>query len=158
MPPAQSKKEAVLEHLRLTVFPSIIEGARYNLTVKTVERGRRNPESMGADEFPALFIVSSAEKTTNIQQVEYESIMTVVLLGYVKSKKTSPASAMTGAQVESGKFQQDVRNALELDPLLGDRVKWLEITEITTDDGDIAPHAGFVMSARMEFVDWRSLP
>lgn len=158
MPPAQSKKEAILEHLRMSVFPSIIAGDRYNLTVKTVERGRRNPQDLGNEDFPALFIVSTAEKTENIQQVEYESLMTVILIGYVRSKKTSPGSAMTGAQVESGKFQQDVRNALELDPLLGDRVKWLEITETTTDDGDIVPHAGFVMSARMEFVDWRSLP
>lgn len=168
MPPIQSRRESILEYLRLEVFPTIIQGARYNLSVKTVERGRRNPEDLGQHEFPALFIASTQETTRNHEQVEYESLLTVVLIGYVSNSRGGRTygegefsggafgSARTGVQRDLGDFMQDVRNALELDPLLGGRLKWLEITETTTDDGDIFPHGGFVMSVRMEFIDWRS--
>ncbi len=169
MPPPQSTRESILEHLRVDVFPSVIRGDRYNHTIKHVERGRRNPEDLGKDKFPAVFIVSTHEKTVNINQIEYESDMNVVVVGYVQNSRTGReygegefsagayGSSITGVQRDLGDLIADVRNALELDPLLGGRVKWIEISEVTTDDGDILPYGGFVMSVSMQFVDRRSL-
>lgn len=155
MPPTTSKRESVLEYLRLTTLPAIVAGSTYNFSVKTVERGRRSPQEMGNNEFPAVFIVSTHEKLSNKNPTESESDLEVVLLAYVKNSKGALGGTGTGVQQDLGKFEQDVKNALEADPLLGDRVKWMEITEVTTDDGDLTPIGGFVLSVRYEYVDRR---
>lgn len=155
MPPTTSKRESILEYLLNTTLPSIVAGSTFNFTVKTVERGRRSPQEMGKNEFPALFIVSTHEKQSNKNPTEFESDLEVILLGYVMDSKGSLAAPGTGTQRDLGKLIQDVHNALEADPLLGDRVKWMEITEVTSDDGDLAPVGGFVLSVRYEYVDRR---
>lgn len=155
MPPSNSIRESVLEYLLGTTLPAIVAGSTYNFTVKTIERGRRSYQEMGAHEFPALFIVSTHEKVSNINQTQAEIDLEVILLGYVMNSKSSIGASGTGTQRDLGKFIQDVKNALEADPLLGDRVKWLEIQEVTTDDGDLTPVGGFVLSVRLEYVERR---
>ncbi len=160
MPPAASKREVILEYLRSTVLRQIQEGPAYNLTVATVERGRRNPVSLGEHEFPALFIASTHEKRKNLNQVHFGATLEVVIVGYVKNTSAMEGGDGTGTQKDLDRLMQDVVAALESDPLMGgDKdVKWIEVTEITTDDGDLTPYGGFVLSVSIEYAAGRKLP
>lgn len=156
MPPPSSKREQILEKLKSVTLPAIVAGSQFNLTVKTVERGRRAPTELDPTTFPALFIVSTHEKSSNLDtHLDFESTLEVILLGYVFCSAPDLSAGQTRLQQDLGKFIQDVRNALEADPLLGNLAKWMEITEVTTDEGDILPYGGFVLSVRYEYVDRR---
>lgn len=152
MPPTQSKREQILEYMRGTVFPLIVAGGSYNMTVKTIERGWRTPTELGLENFPAIFMPSSEEETKNHNQYEFESLMDIVIVGYVNNSKASLNAAGTGIQKDLGNFIADVRTALEADPLFNNLIKYLEITKVTTDNGDLTPLAGFVLSVRVEYI------
>ncbi len=158
MPPAASKREQILEYLKDTVLPLITAGADYTHTVRTIERGRRSPQALAENEFPAVFILGGQEKRKNLNQTQFESFLQVAIIGYVKNTKASLGADGTGTQKDLDKLIQDVTNAIEDDPLQNELVKWTEITDIATDEGDATPIGGFVMAVTFEYVDERSSP
>jgi hypothetical protein len=155
--PSASKREQILEYLLSTVIPSVVAGASYTHTVKTIERGRRNIMDMADCNFPAVFIATTAEKRRNLTGNQLDASLQVVLVGYVKNSKTSPGASGTGTQKDLDKLIQDVTRAVEADPTQGNIVKWTEITNIDTDDGDLTPIGGFVMSVTFEYVAERAI-
>lgn len=160
MPPVKSSREKILEYLRTELFTRIVESAGYNNTVKTVERGRRNPKNMGEHEFPALFIASTQEKRKNLNQIHFDATLQVVVVGYVMNTKGTVGGDGTGTQLDLDRLIQDAARALETEPLLGGdkKVKWLEVTEVTTDEGDLTPYGWFVMSINVEYAGERTAP
>lgn len=158
MAPAADKREAILEYLKTTALPRVVAGDDYNLTIKTIERGRRNENEMTDGEFPVVFIPGTSERRKNRNPTESDSRMDVVLVGFVKSSAFSPNSSATGVQKDLGKLIRDVTKALEQDPLMGGLITWMEIQEVTSDDGDTAPIAGFVMTVAVNYTFTRKSP
>jgi hypothetical protein len=111
---------------------------------------------LGNSDFPAVFIASTEEKRKNLTGNQFDSSLQVIIAGYVKNSKASPGASGTGTQKDLDKLIQDVTRAVESDPTQGNLVKWTEITDIATDDGDLTPLGGFVMSVTFEYVAERA--
>ena len=148
-----SKRATILQYLKDTLLPGICTDSGYNFDLATVERGHRNPRTMGDHEFPAVFITATQERRKNLTANQFMADpLQVVLVGYVKNSKDSADASGTGAQEDLDKLIEDITKALETDRLQGDRVKWTEITDIATDEGDLSPVAGCVISVSFTYV------
>ncbi len=146
-----SKREGLLEYLK-TLLATITTGNGYNHTVATVERGIRNVREMGDDQLPALFITMTHEKRQRRTQNQYSGDLQVIIVGYVRNSKGDLNSSSTGVELDLDKLVEDVTKAVETDPLQGLRVYNTEITDVATDDGDLTPNAGIVMSIVFSYV------
>ncbi len=140
-----SKREALLEYLK-TLIAGVTVANGYNVTIQTIERGIRNPREMADVQLPAVFITMTHEKRVRITANQFRSDLQVILVGYVKSTKGDLNGTATGIELDLDRMIEDLTKAIEADPLQGLRVYNTEITDIVTDDGDLTPTAGAVMS------------
>lgn len=146
-----SKRESLLEYLK-TLLAGITVANGYNNTVVTVERGGRGIRDLSEDKMPALFIVMPHEKRQNRTQVHYSGDLQVQIVGYVGNTKGDFNGTGTGVQLDLDKFISDVTKAIETDRSQGQRVYATEITDVLTDEGDLAPNAGMVMTVVFSYV------
>lgn len=142
-----SKRRSILEYLRDTRLPIITVAGGYHTNVAKIRRGLYAEEGLNDSDLPALLIGRTVEKRENITRNQYKSIITVYILGIVGSP-----DGVSNAQGALDDMIADVTHALETDRTLGGNSKWLEIKNITTDDGDIAPRAGFLMEVEIAYV------
>jgi len=140
-----SKRETLLEYLK-TLLATVTTGNGYHNTLNTVERGIRNVREMSDDQLPAVFITMTHEKRNRITANQFKSDLQVILVGYTKNSKGDLNGAGTGVELDLDRLVEDITKAVETDPLQGQRVYNTEITDIVTDDGDLTPTAGVVMS------------
>jgi hypothetical protein len=153
MPPGPSKRELILEYLRNTLLPSVVKGNTYHNTIALVERGHRSPRDFGNEKFPAVFITATRERRKNLTHNQFTANpLQVVLVGYVKDTKSSPGAAGTGVHRDLDRLIQDITKVLETDRLQGGLVSWTEVSDVATDDGDMAPYAGCVISVEFQYV------
>ncbi len=144
---ADSKRKLILQYLRDTRLPIITIGGGYTTNVALVKRGLQPLDSLSDADLPALFVGKTVEKRDNITRNQYKSIITVFIVGYVKSP-----DGVSDAQGALDDMIGDVTHALETDRTLGGNAKWLEVKNVITDDGDLAPRAGFVMEVEIAYV------
>jgi hypothetical protein len=84
---------------------------------------------------------------------QYSGDLQVILVGYVKNTKGDLATTGdTGVELDLDKLIEDMTKAIETDPLQGNRVYNTEITDVATDDGDLFPVSGVVMSVVFSYV------
>lgn len=147
-----SKRSDLLEYLKNTLLPTVKPSAGYNMCFNTIERGHRNPDSLGEHQFPAIFITSTQEKRKNITHNQFMADpLQVILVGYVQSTKSNDDLDISGVQLDLDKFIEDVTKVLETDRLQTGLVKWTEISDIATDEGDLYPVAGCVISVNFSY-------
>lgn len=146
-----SKRQQLYEYLK-TLLAGITVANGYNNNVVTVARGVRNVLDLSDDKFPALYITTMHEKRQRRTVNQYSGDLQVLIVAYVRSTKGDFDGTDTGIQLDLDKLVEDVTKAIETDPLQGNRVYNTEITEVTTDDGDIYPTAGMVMSVVFSYV------
>ncbi len=144
---ADSKRKLILQYLRDTRLPIITVGGGYTTNVALVKRGLQPLDSLSDADLPALFVGKTVEKRDNITRNQYKAIITVFVVGYVKSP-----DGVSDAQGALDDMIADVTHALETDRTLGGNAKWLEVKNVITDDGDLAPRAGFVMEVEIAYV------
>lgn len=142
-----SKRRTILEYLRDTRLPLITVAGGYHTNIQHIQRGLYSPNGLNDSDLPALLIGRTVEKRENITRNQYKAIITVYILGIVKSP-----DGVSNAQGALDDMIADVTHALETDRTLGGNSKWLEVKNITTDDGDIAPRAGFLMEVEIAYV------
>ena len=152
-----SKREALLEYLK-TLLAGITTGSGYNFTVNTVARGIKNVREMSEDQLPALFITMTHEKRINRTVAHFSGDLQVIIVGYVKTTKGDLGSSGTGVELDLDKLIADATKIIETDRLQGGRVYATEITDIVTDDGDMFPVSGFVMSVTFSYVTEGTTP
>lgn len=150
---ADSKRKLILQYLRDTRLPIITIGGGYTTNVSLVKRGLQPLESLSDADLPALFVGKTVEKRDNITRNQYKSIITVFIVGCVKSP-----DGVSDAQGALDDMIGDVTHALETDRTLGGNAKWLEVKNVITDDGDLAPRAGFVMEVEIAYVTEGTMP
>jgi len=144
---ADSKRKLILQYLRDTRLPIITVVGGYTTNVALVKRGLQPLDSLSDADLPALFVGKTVEKRDNITRNQYKAIITVFVVGYVKSP-----DGVSDAQGALDDMIADVTHALETDRTLGGNAKWLEVKNVITDDGDLAPRAGFVMEVEIAYV------
>lgn len=140
-----SKREGLLEYLK-DLLAGITISAGYNTDVMVIERGIKNIREMGDDQLPALFITMTHEKRKRITVNQFQADLQVLIVGYVRNTKGDLNSTGTGVELDLDELIEDVTKAVETDPLQGGRVYNTEITDIATDDGDLFPTSGMVLS------------
>jgi len=134
---SNSKRKTVLNYLRDTVFKGISVAGGYNFDVVDVERGIREVDSLPNSSFPAIFISKTVEHRKNITVNQFHGMIDIIVFGIVKKR----TSSLVGLQEDLDDLIEDITKALEADRTFGNRVKWMEITGIETDDGDRDPFA-----------------
>lgn len=144
---ADSKRKLILQYLRDTRLPIITVVGGYTTNVALVKRGLQPLDSLSDADLPALFVGKTVEKRDNITRNQYKAIITVFVVGYVKSP-----DGVSDAQGALDDMIADVTHALETDRTLGGNATWLEVKNVITDDGDLAPRAGFVMEVEIAYV------
>lgn len=149
--PNTGKRGAILEYLKNDLLPTVISGADYNLSLRTVERGHVNPLDLAPTMFPAVYIVTTSEQRKNLTTDKFQATLNVVLAGYVRDTKSGPNSSGTGVQKDLDKLIADLTKVLEADRLQGGLVYSTEVTDIQTDDGDIMPVAGCVVTVVFQY-------
>ncbi len=142
-----SKRRTILEYLRDTRLPLITVADGYHTNVSKIQRGLVPHENLNDADLPALLIGRTVEKRENITRNQYKALITVFIVGYVKSP-----DGVKNSQGALDDLIADVTHALETDRTLGGNSKWLEVKNIITDDGDIAPRSGFVMEVEIAYV------
>lgn len=147
-----SKRETIIEYLKNTLFPTITEENGYNHTLKTIKRGLKARTTMGESDYPAIFIPGVDEDRTRITHNQFQANLNVVIVGYVKNSSDSPNDDATGAQLDLDKLIADITKAIETDPKQAGNVLNTQITRISTDDGDLLPIAGCVMTVEFMYV------
>jgi len=150
---ADSKRKLILQYLRDTRLPIITVVGGYTTNVALVKRGLQPLDSLSDADLPALFVGKTVEKRDNITRNQYKAIITVFVVGYVKSP-----DGVSDAQGALDDMIADVTHALETDRTLGGNAKWLEVKNVITDDGDLAPRAGFVMEVEIAYVTEGVIP
>lgn len=149
---ANSKRKSILNYLRDTTLPGITVAGGYSQDIKTVERGIRPLDALADSNLPAIFIGKTIEKRQNITRNQYQSFITVFLVGFVDgSDGTSPQEALDD-------LIGDTTKAVETDRTLGGNAKWLEMKNVTTDDGNLGPRAAFVMEVEISYVTEGIIP
>ncbi len=143
---ADSKRKTILNYIRDTTLGNISVANGYAQDIEIVERGVRPFDSLGDGDLPALFIGKTVEKRNNITHNQYRAVLTVFLVGFVDARDS------VSAQEAMDDMIADATHALETDRLLGGNAKHLEIKNIITDDGNLAPRAGFVMEVDISYV------
>ena len=144
---ADSKRKLILQYLRDTRLPIITTAGGYNTNVALVKRGLQSLDTLSDSDIPALFVGKTVEKQENITRNQYKAIITVFIVGYVNSP-----DGISDVQGALDDMISDVTHALETDRTLGGNAKWLEVKNVITDDGDLAPRAGFVMEVEIAYV------
>jgi len=144
-PVADSKRKTILNYLRDTTFARLDGLGAYTTEVKTVERGLRPLDQLADGDLPALFIGKTTEKRSNITHNQFRSVITVFVVGFIEGRDGD------SAQEAMDDFIADTTRALETDRLLGGNAKHLEIKNIVTDDGNMAPRAGFVVEVDIAY-------
>lgn len=142
-----SKRRTILEYLKNTRLPIITVANGYHTNVGKIQRGLVSEEGLNDSDLPALLLGRTVEKRENITHNQFKSIITLYILGIVKSP-----DGVSNAQGALDDMIADVTHALETDRLMGGNTKWITIKNITTDDGDIAPRAGFLMEVELAYV------
>lgn len=156
--PVASKRETIIEYLKNTVLPLITEENGYTHTVKTIRRGLKSRTALGESDYPAIFIPGVDERRSRITHNQFKADLSVVLVGYVKNSSDSPNDDATGAQQDLDELIADMTKAIETDPEQGGNVKNTQITSISTDDGDLLPIAGCVMTVEFMYVSEGTTP
>jgi len=144
---ANSKRKQILNYLRDTTLAGIAQVKGYNCTVRTVERGLRPIDSIADSNFPALFISKTIEKRQNITKNQFQSLITVFIVGFVKNP-----TGRVKSQEALDDLIEDVTKAMETDRLKGNLAKWTEVKSVETDEGDLDQHAAFVMECEVSYV------
>lgn len=156
-----SKRETLLEYLK-TLLATITVANGYNHTVALVERGMKNIRDLGDDKFPALFITMTHEKRKRRTHNQFSGDLQVIIVGYVRNTKGDFNGTGTGIQLDLDNLIEDVTKAVETDPLQRDgsnpRVYNTEITDVVTDDGDLYPTAGALISVTFSYVTEGTAP
>ena len=152
-----SKRQQLLEYLK-TLLAGITTGNGYNFTVVTVQRGIRNIREMSDSDLPAIFITMTHEKRQRRTTNQFSADMQVLLVGYVKNTNADLSQSSTGVELDLDKLIEDVTKALGADPLQAGRVYDTVITDVATDDGDLFPTSGFVISVVFSYVTEEVLP
>lgn len=150
---ADSKRKLILQYLRDTRLPIITTAGGYNTNVALVKRGLQSLDTLSDSDIPALFVGKTVEKRENITRNQYKAIITVFIVGYVNSP-----DGISDVQGALDDMISDVTHALETDRTLGGNAKWLEVKNVITDDGDLAPRAGFVMEVEIAYVTEGTMP
>lgn len=141
-----SQRQAIMDYLADTLFPSIDAGGTYNFTVQKSERGLKAIDALNVSDFPALFVSSGNESRENVTNKDFMSILSVFVVGYV-----TKSSSTLHVQIQLDKLIQDVTIALYTDPTQGSRASWTEIKSVITDDGDDLEHAAFSMQVDFRY-------
>lgn len=131
---SNSKRKTILEYLRDTTIPLITTGNGYNSTVATIKRGIEQVDSLPDSSFPAVFITATRSLRQNISRISVQAKMQVIIEAYVKKSGDT-----NDLQADLDNIIEDVTEALEQDRTLGGNAHHLEVQEVTTDDGDLAP-------------------
>lgn len=142
---SDSKRKTLLNYVRDTALAKINGLGDYAVEVKTRERGLRPIDSVSDGELPALFIGKTTEKRSNITHNQFRSVITVFIVGYVDARDGD------SAQEAMDDLIADTTRALESDRLLGGNSKHLEVKNVVTDDGNLAPRAGFVLEVDISY-------
>ena len=113
-----SKREQILEYIRLTILPKIIGTGNYNLKLTTISREFRAPNELKYVEFPAAMILddydtyyeplTSREYTTGSTQLGLNDGMNIAILGMVNLPNiggNNPAGTMS---TEMNKMESDI--------------------------------------------------
>jgi hypothetical protein len=149
---ANSKRKSILNYLKATTLPAITVAGGYSQDIKTVERGIRPLDALADSNLPALFVGKTLEKRQNITRNQFQSLLTVFIVGFCGGSATAtPQEALDD-------LIGDTTKALETDRTLGGNAKALEIKDITTDDGNLAPRAGFVMEVELMYATEGIIP
>lgn len=138
---ANSNRKLILNYIRDTTLAQITTGNGYNTDVQHIKRGLEEIDKLPVSGFPALYVAKSSEDRSNLTRNQFFSRMQVVIIGYVKN-----ATGTDGLQANMDELIEDVTKAFETDRTLGGSLaKWLEIKNVTTDDGDMLPYGAFAM-------------
>lgn len=149
---ADSKRKTILNYIRDTALARIDGLGSYATEVKLIERGLRPLDQVADGDLPALFIGKTTEKRNNITHNQYRSVITVFIVGYVDARDGE------SAQEAMDDVIADTTRALETDRLLGGSAKHLEVKNVVTDDGNLAPRAGFVMEVDISYATEGTTP
>jgi len=150
---ANSFRKRILDYLVSDVFTRITTDDGYNTDLQTIKRGILQIDSMPNSSFPALFVARANEDRNNITINQFKSIMRVVIVGYVKNK-----TGIDGLMSQIDNLIEDTTKAIEQDRTLGGNCKWLEVKQITTDDGDMMPFGAFAMVVEIAYDTGGVLP
>lgn len=148
-----SKRRTILEYLRDTRLPLITVAGGYHTNVQHIQRGLYSPNGLNDSDLPALLIGRTVEKRENITRNQYKAMITVFIVGYVNSP-----DGISDVQGALDDMISDVTHALETDRTLGGNAYGLEVKNVITDDGDLAPRAGFVMEVEIAYVTEGVMP
>lgn len=149
---ANSKRKSILNYLRDTTLPAITVAGGYSQDIKTVERGIRPLDALADSELPAIFVGKTIEKRQNITRNQYQSFITIFLVGFVDGRAgASPQEALDD-------LIGDTTKALDTDRTLGGNAKTLEMKNVITDDGNLGPRAGFVMEVEVMYATEGIIP
>jgi hypothetical protein len=141
-----SKRTTIINYVRDTTLAAITVAGGYNNTLTSRHRGLRPMDAEADSKFPIVFLPKADEDMSNITHKDVSATMRLRLVGYVKN-----SDGLDGLQQDLDGLIQDVRKALEQDRLLGGNCYSLRILNVTTDDGDLDPIAGFGMEVEIKY-------
>jgi hypothetical protein len=143
-----SKRQDILDWLVNDSGPLklITTGGGYANTVNLVQRGQRDLNDIPDSLYPCLFIAGTSEVRQNITVNQFNSELTVEIVGAVKS-----ATGVSGAQAQLDTLIADVTEALETDRKQGNRVYTTMVKRIDTDPGDMEFNAAFLIQVIFKY-------
>lgn len=148
-----SQRGTILNYLVATLLPTITISNGYNFNLAVMERGLKSYAKMSNDEFPAVFVSSADESRANVTGRDFQSVMTIYLIGMVKQNIDT-----LQIQNELDKLIEDVTKAIYTDVRLGNNVAYSDIKQILTDQGDQLDHAAFSMQLEVSYKSAGVLP
>jgi hypothetical protein len=145
-----SARQTILNRLRDTILPAIATSGGYNLTVGTVKRGLYEIDALPDSSYPVLCIARTEEDRRNLENVNFVSTMSVVIVGYVKN-----STGVDGAQEDLDDLIEDVTKAISTDFSLGltGIVTNVEVRKIVTDEGDLQSLAGCAITVDIQYAE-----
>lgn len=140
-----TRREEILAALK-TSLEGITVANGYELTLNKVERGLRHYDNVPGPEMPALFIAGADEVRKNISVSNFESRMSVALVGYVENNDRE------ALQQDVNKLVGDITRKIYSDPRLGGLAVWSDVVAVQTDDGFFTPKAVCEITVEIQYV------
>lgn len=142
-----STRERILDHVVATIQGITIAGG-YNNNIGECLLGLKHFEQAPSDTFPHAYVAGADEARDNTTNQSFLSVMTVVVIGYVKA---ADASNLTDLEHQVSRFVADIEQALMIDVTRGNDAIFTKIAAVKTDKGAWVPYAGFELSVTVQY-------
>lgn len=148
-----SIKGDIIDNIKTTI-EGITTGNGYSQTVAHVNTDSiKLPEDLTADQFPAVNVVDVNETKTPGDIDSKNSILEVMLLGYVQK-----LNDQDNVQTKRRNLENDIEKALMVDETRGGKAIFTEITKIETDKGIIDNYSETYITATIQYYHNRNNP